>query len=301
MQRHVPISILLLSVLTGAAAVAAVNVVVKDDLGHDIRLERPARRIVSLSPHTTELLYAAGAGAYVVGVSSHSDYPPAARQVASIGNTEAVDIEKILMLKPDLVVAWHSGNAAVQLQRLRAFGLPVFESEPADYATIASSLERLGVLSGSLAESSKAAAGFRRRWQTLERTYRARAPVSVFYQIWEQPLMTLNGRHMVSSVLCTCGGRNLFADMPQLAPGVSIESVIAADPDVILAPDDARDHAFARWRRFTKMKAVMHGNLLTVDADWLNRPGPRILDATGQVCMLLDTVRRRSAARSEPP
>lgn len=296
MLRRALVSILLLLVLVGSAAAAAANVAVKDDLGHDIRLERPARRIVSLSPHTTELLYAAGAGTHVVGVSSHSNYPPAARRVVSVGDTGAVDIEKILMLKPDLVVAWHSGNAAGQLQRLRAFGLPVFESEPAGYDTIASSLERLGTLSGSLVEGGRAAADFRRRWQALARTYRARAPVSVFYQIWEQPLMTLNGRHMVSSVLYTCGGRNLFADMPQLAPGVSVESVIAADPDVILAPDDAREHAFARWRRFTTMKAVMHGNLLTVHADWLNRPGPRILDATEQVCLLLDTVRRRAAA-----
>jgi iron complex transport system substrate-binding protein len=296
-SRAVQTSFQAVCFLVGSAAVAATHVAVKDDLGNDIRLERPARRIVSLSPHTTELLYAAGAGAHVVGVSNHSNYPPAARQVVSVGNTGAVDIEKILMLKPDLIIAWHSGNAAGQLQRLRAFGLPVFESEPTDYATIAASLERLGMLSGSLAAASKAAASFRMRWQALASTYHARAPVSVFYQIWEQPLMTLNGKHMVSSVLRTCGGRNLFADMPQLAPGVSIESVIAADPDVILAPDGAGERAFARWRRFTKMKAVMRSNLLTVHADWLNRPGPRILDATEQVCVLLDTVRHRSAVR----
>jgi iron complex transport system substrate-binding protein len=303
MRRCLPMPVLPLLMLTWplawpAAAVAnAESVAVKDDLGNDIRLEHPARRIVSLSPHTTELLYAAGAGPYVVGVSSYSDYPPAARQVVSVGRIGAVDIEKILTLKPDLIVAWHSGNAASQLQRLRAFGLPVFESQPSDYATIASSLERLGALSGTAAEGNKAAADFRVRWQTLERTYRARTPVSVFYQIWNQPLMTLNGKHMVSAVLRTCGGRNLFADLPQLAPSVSIESVIAADPDAILAPDDTKEQPFAQWQRFAKMKAVTNGNLLTVHADWLNRPGPRILDATEQVCKLLDTVRNRSAAQ----
>lgn len=134
---------------------AAANIAVTDDFGNDIRLEKPARRIVSLSPHTTELLYAAGAGPYVIGVSNYSNYPPAALQVASVGRIGAVDIEKIIALKPDLVLAWRSGNSASQLQQLRSFGLPVFESQPADYATIATSLERLGALSGTEAEGKK--------------------------------------------------------------------------------------------------------------------------------------------------
>ena len=272
---------------------AAAGVAVKDDLGNDLRLEHPARRIVSLSPHTTELLYAAGAGAYIIGVSNYSNYPPAAQQVVSIGRIGAVDIEKILTLKPDLIVAWHSGNSAVQLQKLRAFGIPVFESQPADYATIATSLERLSTLSGTDNEGHKAASDFRARWQALRRTYRDRKPVSVFYQIWGQPLMTLNGKHMVSDVLRTCGGNNIFAGLPQLAPTVSIEAVIAADPDAILAPDDVKDHPLDSWRRFGKLKAVAADTLFTVNADWLNRPGPRILDATEEVCKILDTVRTR--------
>ena len=286
----------LLPVLLCSGNVAA-GVAVKDDLGNDIRLERPARRIVSLSPHTTELLYAAGAGAYVIGVSNYSNYPPAAQQIASIGRIGAVDIEKILTLKPDLIVAWHSGNSAVQLQKLRSFGIPVFESQPADYATIATSLERLAALSGTDNEGNRAAADFRARWQALSRTYRDRKPVSVFYQVWGQPLMTLNGKHMVSDVLRTCGGNNIFAGLPQLAPTVSIEAVIAADPDAILAPDDVKDHPLDNWRHFGKLKAVAADTLFTVNADWLNRPGPRILDATEEVCKILDTVRTRRQLR----
>ncbi|WP_050476981.1 cobalamin-binding protein [Herbaspirillum rhizosphaerae] len=283
----------IVTALCAATASAAAGIGVKDDLGNEVRLERPARRIISLSPHTTELLYAAGAGAYVIGVSNYSNYPPAAQQVASIGRIGAVDVEKILTLKPDLIVAWHSGNAATQLQKLRAFGIPVFESQPADYATIASSLERLAALSGTEREGNQAAADFRLRWQALSQTYRDRKPVSVFYQIWGQPLMTLNGKHMVSDVLRTCGGNNIFAGLPQLAPTVSIEAVIAADPDAILAPDDVKDHPLDNWRRFGKLKAVAADTLFTVNADWLNRPGPRILDATEEVCKILDTVRSR--------
>jgi len=271
----------------------AAGITVRDDVGNDVHLAQAARRIVSLSPHTTELLYAAGAGQYVIGVSNYSNYPPAALQVASVGRIGAVDIEKILTLKPDLVLTWHSGNSATQLQKLRAFGLPVFESQPADYAMIASSLERLATLSGTEAEGNKAAANFRARWQTLSQTYRDRKQVSVFYQIWGQPLMTLNGKHMASTVLRTCGGNNVFGALPQLAPTVSLEAVIAADPDAILAPDDAKDHPLDNWRRFGKLKAVAADTLFTVNADWFNRPGPRILDATEEVCKILDTVRAR--------
>lgn len=272
---------------------AAASITVTDDFGNDIRLDKPARRIVSLSPHTTELLYAAGAGPYVIGVSNYSNYPLAALQVTSVGRISAVDIEKILTLKPDLILAWRSGNSASQLQQLRSFGLPVFESQPADYATIATSLERLGALSGTDEQGRKAAADFRARWQALSRSYRDRKPVNVFYQIWGRPLMTLNGKHMVSTVLRTCGGTNIFGDLPQLAPHVSLESVIAANPEAILAPDDAKDHPLDEWRQFGKMKAVVAGNLFTVNADWLNRPGPRVLDATEEVCKVLDTVRSR--------
>ncbi|WP_034291843.1 cobalamin-binding protein [Herbaspirillum sp. RV1423] len=278
------------------SAAAAASVAVKDDLGNDIRLDRPARRIVSLSPHTTELLYAAGAGPYVVGVSNYSDYPQAAKQIVSVGRIGTVDVEKILTLKPDLIVAWHSGNSASQVQKLRAFGIPVFESQPADYAMIASSLERLGALSGT-PEGNKAAADFRARRQALEQRYRNRSPVSVFYQIWSQPLMTLSGKHMASAVLRTCGGNNIFASLPQLAPTVSIETVIAADPDAILAPDDAKEQPFEQWHRFGKMRAVANDNLFTVHADWMNRPGPRILDAVEQVCKMLDTVRDKPSEK----
>lgn len=284
-----------LAVLLAAvpAAASAVALTVTDDTGSTVQLQQAARRIVSLSPHTTELLFAAGAGNAVVGVSNFSDYPPAARQIPSIGRINAVDIEKILTLKPDLVVAWHSGNAAAQLQRLRSFGIAVFESQPADYATIASSLERLALLTGTNAVGARAAADFRNRWQALAQRYRERTPVSVFYQVWGQPLMTLNGKHMASAVLRTCGGRNIFADLPQLAPSVSVEAVISADPDAILTPDDAKDQPLEQWRRFDRLKAVRGNHLFTVTADWLNRPGPRILDATAQVCSLLDEVRNK--------
>ncbi len=273
------------------AGPAQATITAQDDLGNTVTLAQPARRIVSLAPHVTELLYAAGAGERLVGTSNVSDYPREAARLPSVGSFAALDLERILALKPDLIVAWHSGNKPAQLARLRQFGIPVYESQPADFGMIATSLEQLAHLAGSDATGQAAASAFRARWQSLQAQYRGRPEVSVFYQIWSQPLMTLNGQHMVSSVLRLCGGRNIFADLPQLAPTVSVEAVLAADPQVILTPGDAKDQPLERWRQFARLRAVRDGQLYSVNADWLNRAGPRILDAAGEVCGRLDQAR----------
>jgi iron complex transport system substrate-binding protein len=280
-----------------AAGAAQASITVQDDLGQNVTLPQPARRIVSLAPHVTELLYAAGAGEQIVGASNHSDYPPQAARLPNLGGYNALDLERIASLKPDLIVAWHSGNKPLQLARLRSLGIPVFESQPADFGMIASSLERLGQLAGTEATAQGAATAFRARWQQLEMQYRGRTPVSVFYQIWSQPLMTLNGQHMVSSVLRLCGGRNIFADLPQLAPTVSVEAVVAADPQVILTAGDARDQPLERWKAFPRLRAVRDGQLHTVNADWLNRAGPRVLEAAQEVCGKLEQARQATRAQ----
>ena len=286
--------------LFGAAlslSAASAAITVKDDLGNEVTLAQPARRIVSLAPHVTELLYAAGAGDRLIGASNFSDFPAAAAKLPSVGSFAALDLERVLSLKPDLVVAWHSGNKPSQLARLREFGIPIYESQPADFGMIADSLEKLSRLAGSESIGNTAAKDFRARWQALQTQYRGRTEVSVFYQIWSQPLMTLNGRHMVSSVLQLCGGRNIFADLPQLAPTVSVEAVLAADPQVILTPGDAKDQPLERWRQFPRLRAVRDGHLYTANADWLNRAGPRVLDAADEVCKRLDEARTPSQQR----
>jgi iron complex transport system substrate-binding protein len=282
---------LLSCALLSCASISCAAVTVSDDLGNEVTLARPAQRIVSLAPHVTELLYAAGAGDKLVGASNFSDYPAAAARLPSVGSFAALDLERVLSLKPDLIVGWHSGNKPSQLARLREFGIPVYESQPADFGMIADALEKLSHLADSDAAGQAAAADFRARWQALRAQYQGRPEVSVFYQIWSQPLMTLNGRHMASSVLRLCGGRNVFEGLPQLAPTVSVEAVLAADPQVILTPSDARDQPLQRWRQFPRLRAVREDRLYTVNADWLNRAGPRVLDAAVEVCKRLDQAR----------
>jgi iron complex transport system substrate-binding protein len=270
---------------------AAISVV--DDANHTITLTAPARRIISLAPHATELIYAVGGGAYLIGASEYSDYPPQAKRLVSIGNVTALDLERIAALKPDLIVAWGSGNSAAQIAKLRTLGIPVFESEPRDFATIASSLERLSKLTATEATGQAAAQSFRARLEQMREKYRQRPTVRVFYQIWRTPLMTLNDAHLVSAAIRLCGGENIFGQLTQLAPTVNTEAVLKANPEVIIAASGAKDDAFADWRRFPGMLAVARGNLFRLDGDLINRATPRILDGTEALCKQLDIARSR--------
>nr|WP_092439711.1 cobalamin-binding protein [Collimonas sp. OK607] len=282
-----------MAVLASVAAVAnAQGVTVRDDAQHKVVLAQPAHRIVSLAPHATELLFAAGAGAYVIGVSDYSDYPPAARQILSVGSSSALDIERIVALKPDLVVAWSSGNSASQVARLRALGIPVFESEPRQLDAVASSLVRLSQLAGTEDSGMAAAASFKARLAQLDATYRQRPTVRVFYQIWKKPLMTLNDSHMVTNVIRLCGGENVFGKLPQLAPTVSTEAVLQANPEVIFAADGGTSPG-ASWQRFPQLAAVAGNNLFTLTPNWMSRPGPRILDGAAELCEKLELARSR--------
>lgn len=270
------------------AAAAAVSAV--DDSGHLISLPAPAKRIVSLAPHATELLFAAGAGARVVGVSSYSDYPTQARRLPSIGDAMRADLERILALKPDLIVAWQSGNPAAQLAKLRSVGIAVFDSEPRKLDDIASSLERLGTLAGTDAGRT-AAAHFRAEVRALRERYASRTPVTVFYQIWPSPLMTLNDAHIVSEAIRLCGGVNVFGRLAPLVPTVSREAVVQADPQAIFISDED-GRTFDRWRTLTHMTAVRNNTLFRADGSVMNRAGPRLLDATARLCEQIDQARQ---------
>ncbi len=274
-----------------AFASAAISVV--DDAKHAVTLAAPAQRIVSLAPHATELLFAAGAGAKLVGVSEYSDYPPEAKRIASIGGSGMLDLERIIALKPDLIVVWSSGNSATQIVKLRALGIPIFESQPNDFETIATSLERMAHLSGTDAVGRTAAENFRARLKQISATYQQRAPVTVFYQIWREPLMSLNDAHLVSAAIRLCGGQNIFGKLPQLAPTVSVEAVLQANPEVIISGGSAKGDSLSHWRRFPKLKAVARDNLFSINSDLLTRAGPRILDGAETMCRQLDAARAK--------
>jgi len=282
----------------GAAASAFAGVSAVDSDGRRLELAQPAARIVSLAPHVTEQLFAAGAGARLVAVSEYSDYPEEAKRLPQVASSGGVDLERVLALKPDLVVAWRLEATAAALARLEALGVPVFYSEPRRLAQIPDSIEALGELAGTADTAHAVAASLREQLNQLKTKYGTRRRVSVFYQISERPLMTLGGRQFVSDAIELCGGHNVFADSPVMAPQVNIEAVLAADPEAIItASASPSDHSWqALWRRFPGMRAVRAGNLYAVPVNEMHRHGPRAIGATALLCGYIDEARLKAAS-----
>jgi iron complex transport system substrate-binding protein len=284
--------------LTAAVAflpAAHADLAFKDDSGREVRLKAPAQRIITLAPHATEILYAAGAGDRLVGTVDYSDYPPAAKKVARVGSYDRIDIEALVALKPDLVIAWETGNPAGQIDKLRTFGLTVYASQPNRMEDIAGQLERFGQLAGTQAVAIQAAGRFRQRLESLRSHNAGKAKVRVFYQIWQAPLMTVGGPQIISDAIRLCGGENVFANLAQMAPTVSVEAVLKADPEAIVATGmgDARPDWLDDWNKWKRMTAVRRGNLFHINPDLMQRHTPRILDGTEQLCAQLDTARAR--------
>ncbi|MFO1216813.1 MAG: cobalamin-binding protein [Burkholderiaceae bacterium] len=278
--------------LIGSAACAqAVQAV--DDEGRTVALPQPARRIVSLAPHLTELLFAAGAGDRVVGAVAYSDHPSAARQVPRVGDSAQLDLERIVALKPDLVLVWRDGNSAQQLERVAALKLPVYASKIHRMADIETTLQRLGALAGKQAVADARARDFATEMAALRARYASRAPLAVFYQIWHRPLLTVNGEHLISEALAICGARNIFATQKALTPTVSVEAVLQADPDAIVtgSVDPAGPDNLDGWRALPALRATRNHHLIVVNPDTLHRPSPRVAEGTRDLCERLDRVR----------
>ena len=282
-----------------ASAQAQAQITLRDDSGQELRLTHPARRIVTLSPHATELLFAAGAGARVIASVDFSDYPPEAKRLPRVGGYETLDVERIVALKPDLVVTWGSGNPPAVVDQLRGLGLPLFVSEPRSLDDVATSLQALGKLAGAESSANRAAANFRQRAAEIRSRYSTRPPVRVFYQVWDQPLMTVNDAHLISKVLNLCGGINVFASLSALVPTVDVEAVLAADPEVIIGSEEAgaRSDALDAWRRWPRLAATKRGNIFQMPPDIMVRHAPRILDAAQIVCDLLEQARANRPAQ----
>lgn len=282
-------------VILAWSSAAFPSVVLRDVNGTELRIDHPPQRIVSLSPHTTELLYAVGAGERIVGAVEFSDYPPQAQRIPRVGGYENLDVERIVSLKPDLIIGWASGNPPAVLARLRTLGLPLFVTEPQSLDDVAGALESLGRLTGNIEAGSRAAAAFRARAGELRKRYAGRPPVRVFYQVWSQPLMTVNDRQLIGDVLRMCGGRNIFGTLSALAPTVDVEAVLDANPEVIMtsmesgAPSTGLDN----WRRWPRLLAVANDNLFVMPPDLLLRHAPRILDGAQLVCEKLDQARAK--------
>lgn len=292
MQRY----LLVVACLLAGQVTAAISV--RDDAGNTIELPRPAQRVVTLAPHATELVFAAGGAERIVGTVGHSDFPPAARDIPRVGDHRQIDIERIIALKPDLLIVWLHGNSARQLEQLRKLRIPLYYSEPRKLDDISRSVLRIGQLLGTESQARQAAAEQRRNLAQLSEKYRKRAPVRVFYQVWPQPLYTLNGAHILSDAIRLCGGENIFANLSATAPTVSIEAVVAENPEAIIAgAEEPTKSGLEQWSTYSTMLAVQRGNLFSIDADLLNRAGPRLIEGTALLCEKMELARSRRGER----
>jgi iron complex transport system substrate-binding protein len=252
-----------------------------------------APRIVSLSPHITELLFAAGAGALIVGVDDASDYPPAARQIPRLGEVTALDVEGLLHLAPSLVIIWETGTPPRVRTELERLHLQVLVTEQRKLDDIGQALVEFGRLAGTSPVAADAARRYRADLAELRTRYGGRARLKVFYQVWDRPLYTLSGEHVVSEMMSLCGGDNIFADLTPLAPIVDREAVLARNPDVILISAGGQDGyaQAADWKRFPNLKAVRDQHVFAVNDSLVGRMAPRILDGVREVCEALDRAR----------
>lgn len=269
------------------------NLVLKltDDRGRDIRLNHFATRIISLSPNITELVFAAGAGGKLVGVSRYSDYPAAARSIPDVGDSSSLDLERIIALKPDLVVAWRSGNSISDIEKLEKLGLIVFVTEATRLEDVPRLLRITGTLAGTSTQAESAARAYEAELRQIKRTYGGRQPIRVFQLIWHQPFMTVNGHHIISDIIGICGGINVFASATFLTPVISAESLLEADPQAVISSVSLELAETGVRERLPYISAVRNNHLFFVHPDLMHRQTPRILQAARKVCAQLEEVR----------
>jgi iron complex transport system substrate-binding protein len=268
---------------------------VQDDVGNTVTLAAGPRRIVSLAPGATEMLFAAGAGHEVIATVQYSDEPPAAKQVPRIGDVVAVDMERLIALRPDVAIVWPGGGNPAQIEQVARLGIPLYRQQVNSLSDIPGSLRRLGALAGTREEAERAAHGIELRLADLARQYRSDSHPTVFLQVWNHPIYTVGGTHLMSDALKLCGARNVFGDLEALGPVVDIEAVVARNPDIILAaaPPGAGPEWIAAWKRFPSVRAVHNNNVLAFEDQRLTRLGPSVIDATEALCKLLSTARLR--------
>ena len=298
--RHGGLALVLLC-LAASSAAAPVTRDIRDDTGLPVSVSNAPCRIVSLAPGTTAMLYAAGAGRCLIGTIAHSNEPAEAASVPVVGDAETLDFERLLALRPTVVVVAVDVVQRVRIDRIRSLGIPVYQVHVTRLAGMPESLRRLGALTDTVADAERAAAALDAELGALRAKYRVRAPLRVLYQIWDRPIYTIGGRHVINDALQLCGAVNIFADLETAAPAVTREAALARDPELIVAsaPPASTETWLAEWRRFPSIAAVRNGQLVSYTDERIDRMGPSVIAATASLCEVID--RGRGAGASAQP
>ena len=287
--RLVPFLLLMVASTYSTAAIT-----VTDDLGNTVTIEHPAQRVISLAPHVTELIFTAGAGTKIIGTVKYSDFPEAAKNIPRIGDLRQIDLERVIALKPDLLIVWMHGAFNQQLETLRKSGIPFYFSEPQKLTQVSETLIKFGQMLGTENTAQVAASNFNKQLQLLSTQNQNKSKVRTFYQVWGHPLYTLNDKHIVSDAIRLCGGENIFGTLAASAPVVTQEAVLQENPELIIGTDAKGDskNDLAQWKNFNTLLANKNHNFQSIDGDLLNRPGPRIIDGAKAICASLELARQ---------
>lgn len=269
-------------------------IVVQDDLGHQVELKTPARRVISLSPHLTENVFSVGGGDFLVGVSAFSDYPKQAQFIENIGDFQSLNIEKIISLKPDLILIWADGSNYSGLSVFKKLGIPVYWSQPKSLESIANELKNIGMLLGLSEIANQESESFLLQLQQLKK-FTQQSKVKVFFQVWDNPLQSINNNTLIGNVIELCGGENIFANAVAKAPLISVETVIAKNPNIIIGTNDIDGSAYwmDAWRKWTSISAVANDDIYSFNADYLVRHTKRVMVGAKEICQAIDNVRSR--------
>jgi iron complex transport system substrate-binding protein len=269
---------------------------VYDDTGQRVTVPNPPQRIVSLAPGATEMLFAAGAGDHVIATVDYAEEPPAARRVPRIGDVTAVDMERLVALHPDVVVVWPGGGNPAQTEKIALLGIPIYRQQVNRLADLPASLRRLGMFAGDKATAARAALDLEGHIARLLHQYGGGKHPTVLLEVWNRPIYTVGGTHLMSDALSLCGARNVFGDLKDLGPVINTEAVIARDPDIIVAaaPPGEGANWLADWKQLDSLRAVRTGRLIAFEDQRLSRLGPSLIDATEVLCKELAAVNRGS-------
>ncbi|MDN3406190.1 MULTISPECIES: cobalamin-binding protein [unclassified Pseudoalteromonas] len=250
-------------------------------------------RIVALAPHIVENLYAIGAGDLIVGTLDYADYPKEATKIERIGGYNGISIEKLLMLKPDMVIAWKSGNQAEDLAQIKRLGIELYLSDPSSIEGVASEILKLGQITGHIEQSKQVAETFTAKLNAIKVTQKDKTTLTGFYQLWPEPMMTVSKNTWINQLIETCQVTNVFANSDTDYPQISIENVIVTKPQVIIIPDEKSKRVMptVNWQQWPEIPAVKYEQFISVNADLLHRFTPRMLDGLAQMCDKVDISR----------
>ncbi len=264
---------------------------VEDMSSRSVCLTTLQPRIISLSPGSTELLFAAGAGGQVIATDLYSNYPEAVQKLPKVGGYPNINVEAIIGLKPDLVVIWSGGDSPKVVKQLESVGITTFHQNAVNFADIARAIKSLGDIAGTPQAAKKTVDAFLTRLNTLRGKYSHLSSISVLFELWHNPLMAAGNNLVINDVITLCGGKNIYNDVNAPTASIGIESVISRNPEVIIGAGSV-EKMQSFWGQWQKLQAVERQRLITVPGDLIARPTPRVLDGAEIICKQLQAVRR---------